>query len=344
MKLRALSILGLAACATTLAPAKVEAKAETAKVFNVRMVIAHDPAPKYYMDAMRRFATTVAKETHGGVKIQLVNTKQYGTIDQAEITDNVAQGKIEMSAATVSALGHIDSDFWAFELPYAFSSYQAIAQTIDGSFGKRLLEKLPKHHLRGLAYTYSGGYKVVCSNDRPLRKPEDFAGVRLLTHDPVNKAAFNHLGCIVKQGNYHTAQPLLEKHVVQAADMTYTRITENRIHTKYVNELDASVFLTTILMNEDFYQKLPTAYREVINRVAQDVAVEERARTIDETVKIRKQLRVRGYQIVQLTPAEKAAMRTAMMPVYDRVRGLFSNGTIEAMLANAGSAKKVATH
>lgn len=301
--------------------------------YDIHMIVAHDPAPPYYMQAMKQFADTVESESNGHIRVQVLTSSQWGNIDMRTITDAVSDGKIEMSASTVSSLGRLDKDFWALEMPYLFDSYETAGRVIDGPIGKRLMDNLPAHNLRGLAYTYSGGFKVVSSNVKPLRTPADFKGITVLANDPVNMASFRALGAKVIEGGYRQSKELMASNTVQASDMTYTRYYEYQASSKYVNEIDHSFFLTTLLINEAFYQKLPPEYREIVARAAQKVAIQERARTVQENARIRDLLASQGITIITATPAEKAQLKAATAPMYKQFAGYFSPGLLDQLVA-----------
>lgn len=301
--------------------------------YDIHLIVAHDPPPPYYMQSMKQFADEVESGTDGHVRVQVLTSRQYGSIDMLELTRALAAGKFEMSAATTNALGYVNPDFWAYEMPYLFQSYGHVERVIDGPVGQRLLDSLTPSGIRGLAYTYSGGYKVVASTTGPLRTPADFRGKRVLTHDPVNVQTFRDLGARVHEGSYRESRPLMAAGKVQATEMTYTRYAEYGVVSKYVTELDHSFFLTTMLINESFYNKLPPAYREVVSRAARRVALVERARTIQENQRIREKLAARGVRVVTLTEAEKEKFRKATRAVYAQCARYFSVGLVEQMAA-----------
>jgi len=301
--------------------------------YDIRLIVAHDPAPPYYMQAMKHFADTVEAETNNHVRVQVLTSRQYGTIDTASLRNALIEGKFEMSAATVSSLGYIDSDFWVYEMPYMFDSYAQVSRTIDGPIGQRLMDKLPAYGLHGLAYTFSGGYKIVCSNTKAIHTPSDLVGVNVLTTDPVNINTFETLGAKVTKGSYREAKQLMGNGKVQVSEMTFTRLHEYGLHTKYVSELDHSFFLTTMVINEAFYQKLPAAYRDVLSKAAKQVALEERTRTLQENQVIRQEYAAKGIKINHLTDAEKDKFRQATQSAYTKCAHLFSDGLVSQIRA-----------
>jgi len=302
--------------------------------YDIHLIVAHDPAPPYYMQAMKHFADTVEAETNGHVRVQILTGRQYGTIEMATLRNALSEGKFEMSATTVASLGYIDKDFWVFELPYMFDNYEQVARTIDGPIGQRLMDQLPAHGLRGLAYTYSGGFKVVCSSHKAYTSPSDFVGTTILTHDPVNIATFQSMGANVRSGIYRESKALMAQNKIQASEMTLTRYKEYGLKCKYVTEFDHSFFLTTLLINDKFYQKLPAAYREVVAKAAKETAMEERARTVQEIQTITKEITAKGVHVVAVTPAQKERFRQATRSAYDKTRNLFTPGLVAEIRAN----------
>jgi len=327
-------LISLVVAVAAFATVGVVVANNTQPTYDIRLIVAHDPAPAYYMKAMKNFADTVESETGGHVRVQVLTGSQYGTIDMAQLRDALAAGKFEMSATTTSSLGRLENDFWVYEMPYIFQSYDQVARTIDGPIGQRLMDKLPAHGLRGLAYTYSGGFKIVCSNSAALDTPSAFVGLNVLTQDPVNMSFFKSMGAHPVKGSYRNSKEYLSTNKVQATEMTLTRYKEYGLSCKYVNELDHSFFLTTLLINDAYYQKLPVAYRDVIAKAARQVAIEERANTVREIQAIRTAIKAKGIHVVTLTPDQKAQFRLASRRVYGATRNLFTPGLVSEILSN----------
>lgn len=327
-------LIGLMVALAALASYGVVVASNPQTTYDIRLIVAHDPAPPYYMQAMKHFADRVENETGGHVRIQVLTGRQYGTIETAMLRDSLVAGRFEMSAVTVGSLGYIDRDFWVFEMPYLFDNYAQVARTIDGSIGQRLMDKLSNYGLRGLAYTYSGGFKVVCSRTKPLTSPSDFAQIDMLTHDPVNIAIFKALGSRIHDGIYRESKALMAQRKIEASEMTLTRYKEYGLKAKYVNQLDHSFFLTALVINERFYQKLPEAYRQAIATAAREVALEERARTVQENEAICKEIAAKGVHVVSLTPAQREQFREATRSVYTSTRDLFTPGLVAQIRAS----------
>src|SRR5260370_26439568 len=64
-----------------------------------------------------------------------------------------------------------------YALPYLFDNYNELHKVTRGPVGSSLLKKLEAKGIIGLAY-WDNGFKDMSAN-KPLRKPEDFRGLKM---------------------------------------------------------------------------------------------------------------------------------------------------------------------
>jgi TRAP-type C4-dicarboxylate transport system substrate-binding protein len=61
----------------------------------------------------------------------------------------------------------IDPDMLALEMPFIFEDHDHATRVLEGEVGETLLDKITeKSNVRGMAFTYSGGFRNVITNKK----------------------------------------------------------------------------------------------------------------------------------------------------------------------------------
>ena len=126
--------------------------------------------------AAERFKQLAEKYTGARVKVELYpNSQLYKDREELEA---LQRGAVQMLAPSVSKFGPLGvREFELFDLPYLIADAETVDRVTDGEIGRNLFAKLEPKGLRGLAY-WDNGFKQFSAN-RPLRKPEDFRGLKM---------------------------------------------------------------------------------------------------------------------------------------------------------------------
>jgi TRAP-type transport system periplasmic protein len=322
---RHLTLGGIAlGAAGLLVACNIDAEPEQVGPFQVELVVAHEPPSPYFVDAMERFSSAVSARTAGQVVIKVATSRSFGAVDQAELVENLSKGELEMSAASVSVLGWFNEDLWVFEMPFLFRDYEHVASVIDGPIGDQLLEGLRPYGIRGLEYTYSGGFKILPTQSRAVRSPADLVGLRIRVPDnPVSEATFQSMGVSTLRGGISDIEELSRAGQIDGSELTYSRYFEHQLAGNIVNELHHSFFLTALMVNDSWFQGLPAEYQTVIQEEARVAALYERAETMKEIEAVRADCQKRAVERVTLNAAERAAFEEATRPVYQKFEGRY---------------------
>jgi|TARA_B110000503_G_scaffold138099_1_gene223608 TRAP-type transport system periplasmic protein len=100
-------------------------------------------------------------------------------------------------------------------------------------------------------------------------------------------------------------------------------VTQSVIDTKH------SLFLTTMIMRNDFYKKLSPEVRAVLKAAALDAARKERETTIADGEEAKARLKAEGVNVHELTKEEIAEFKEKTKQVYDKFEPTFSPGLID---------------
>jgi TRAP-type C4-dicarboxylate transport system substrate-binding protein len=99
--------------------------------------------------------------------------------------------------------------------------------------------------------------------------------------------------------------------------------------TKSVLNTEHSLFLTTMIMRDDFWQSLSPEVKAVIKDAAIKAGRRERETTIADGQEAKQRLIADGIEVHELTPEERKEFETKTQTVYEKFEPTFSPGLID---------------
>ena len=146
----------------------------------IKWLLFHEPAELFIRTA-EDFQKHLDTLTNNKYEIEILTLTDYqnkyldGLI--CDPFTELKEGKVQCSQLFSDHIGDYDAtDFYALSMPYLFKDHDHASRVFEGEVGKDLFEHLyQKTKVRGLSFTYSGGYRCTASNT-PIRSIEDFAG------------------------------------------------------------------------------------------------------------------------------------------------------------------------
>jgi TRAP-type C4-dicarboxylate transport system substrate-binding protein len=246
----------------------------------------------------------------------------------------MAIGGIEMSQTQVHIVGVcLDRSFESLDLPFLFEDHDHVSRVLDGEIGDNLCERLSvKSDLRGLAFTYSGGHRIIGSNT-DITNLTELMDTNLLAGSYVGEKMFNDLG--VKSVRYGITDIVdsgdTTKNNVDAIETTYIRF-----NGKNVIKTNHSMFMTTILTSNRFFNSLTEEEQEAFKLVAKKVAKLEREWSIAEAKAYEQNAVKNGVKIVELNKDDQARLRKIAKNSYRYIKDLDVDSNLIKNIINAG--------
>lgn len=299
----------------------------------IRWVLAHEPSG-VFTQAAQEFASLVSKESKGDVVVKIISSREFGhgkLANPDEVARLVSEGKVEMTQTYTTSLSKLAPKLLVLDLPYLFRSHAHAAAVLDGAIGKNLLASLEPRNMKGLAFTYSGGYRIVGTTSREIHEPSDMKGLRVRTSgSPVSQATLRALGAVPVPASLFALNRLTRAGKIDGAESTLPRYADdhNEAVVPVINETNHSLFLTEVIINERFFNALPKSDQDAITRSAITMAKMERQTSIDDGQKVKREAIAKGQKFVTLTPAEEADFVAALKPVREEFAPRFG-GLVE---------------
>ena len=149
--------------------------------------------------------------------------------------------------------------------------------------------------------------------------------------NPVAQETFKVLGTDVFVCETEDTRAHIMAGDCEGGETVYSRIYplgQNDV-SKTVIDSKHSLFLTTMIMREDFWKTLSPEVKTVIKDAAIKAGRREREVTIQDGEAAKQQLIADGVDIVDLTPEETAEWKSKAQAVYEKFEPTFSPGLID---------------
>jgi TRAP-type C4-dicarboxylate transport system substrate-binding protein len=301
----------------------------------IRWVIAHEPID-LFLRAANRFSKQVREQTNGAIDIEVLSLTDYATkynngkkVTKHDLLQLMEDGTVEMSQMYTTWLGHYNKDMFVLDLPFLFRDHEHADRVLEGTIGEYLLEGLEQSSaVRGLAFTYSGGFRIVPSQQE-YTTVDAFKGAKIRTaKSPVAVDTFLAVGATpIDTVELEEMNEAARTGVIDAGESTFVRVIplEQDKSFAYVNDTAHSLFLTSIIVANGFWDTLDTATQEIMKDAALNAARIERRESIVDVASVKETL---GNRVIEMSASETDKFKTATEVVYTKYADYFSNDLI----------------
>jgi TRAP-type C4-dicarboxylate transport system substrate-binding protein len=304
----------------------------------IRWVIAHEPID-LFLRAANRFSKQVREQTNGALDIEVLSLTDYAKkynngvkVTKHDLLQLMEDGVVEMSQMYTTWLGHYNKDMFVLDLPFLFRDHQHADTVLEGDIGEYLLKGLEQNSaVRGLAFTYSGGFRIVPSQEE-YATVEAFKGAKIRTsRSPVAVDTFLAVGAEpVDTVELEEMNEAARAGIIEAGESTFVRVfpLEQDKAFGVVNDTAHSLFLTSIIIATKFWDTLDAETQAIMKDAALNAARIERRESVEDVASIIEQCKEKNIPVVTMTEDETAKFKKATEVVYDKYSNFFSNDLI----------------
>lgn len=299
----------------------------------IKWLLFHEPVELFIRTA-EDFQKHLDQLTNNRYEIEILTLSDYEDkyLDgvMCDPFTELKEGRVQVSQIYSDIIGSFDAtDFYALSMPYLFKSHEHAARVFEGEVGKKLFAHLhEKANVHGLAYTYSGGYRCTASTS-PIRNVESFAGKTFNRETNPILADMIDLVNAKKVSNLNA--PTVESEIRQT---TYPRyVADCTEEQKYVVDTKHSMYLTAILMNDNFMNSLSAEDKEHFYTAALKASRNERVQSVADAEEIMssksKQKELGIEEVITWPEEELSKLKTIWSPLYDKYKDFFSFDILE---------------
>jgi len=283
------------------------------------------------------FKKVAEERTHGKVKIEVYpNSTLY---KDAEEVDALQLGAVQMLAPSLAKFGPLGlRDFEAFDLPYLFDNYDELHKITYGKIGADLFRKLEPKGIVGLAY-WDNGFMDMSAN-KPLRKPEDFRGLKMrIQSSKVLESQMRALGAVPQMMAFSEVYHALQTGVVDGTENPPSNLLTQKMNEvqKYMTLSNHHYLGYAVIVNKKFWDGLPPDVRKTLEECMRDttkyvneIAQKENDAALDAVRKSGK------TEVITLTPEEKRAWKKALIKVHRENESRIGKDLIESIYKETG--------
>jgi TRAP-type C4-dicarboxylate transport system substrate-binding protein len=306
----------------------------------IRWVIAHEPAYLFYRVAEDFKRLVNQYKDIVNVEIEVLTNTEYNekylpreSITRDNLWKALQDNTVQITQIQTTKLAaNFNRQMHVLDMPYLFDDHDHAQAVLEGPIGQQLLNGFDKSSkLKGLAYTYSGGFRLMPFKGS-VKSLAEVAGqavrsgmspmaqdtIRAFGFEPV-KTEIDEVSSVVKSeqviGAEHVAQRLFPDQCEQWIDT--------------IIDTEHSLFLTSIVVNTDWWDSLDPMVQDVFMKCAFEAARNERDLSVQDGYQAVERLAQQGVQIIKLDQQDKQELKQKVNTVYDKYRDFFEPGLIE---------------
>lgn len=320
----------------------------------LRWLIAHEPV-NLFLRTAEAFAEKLAEITDNQFNVEIYTVKEYqAAFPDQHVTDAVMGYKgdpmslldsedIQMSQMHITELARWHSpEFLALEMPFIFKDHAHAARVLEGDIGRKMLDGLVDNSpARGMAFTYSGGFRCIASNSE-INTLDDLKGLEFGTiGNPVTIDTVEAIGAVPKvvklkdffiNRDYFKAEgkdtDALETTIPRYLAQFQNTSKRHLINTKH------NLFLTSIIIGNKFWNTLDADTQAKFNEACKYASQLERKWSVEEAEAFaaKEDHSDIGVTYVELSDEDRARFKKAVEPLYAKYKEFFYPGLIDGII------------
>lgn len=313
------------------------------KQIKLTWVIAHEPAYLFYRVAEDFKRIVNQHQDVVNVDIEILTNSEYNEkyspaepVTRHNLWKLLQDGTVQITQMQTTSLAkQFNRQMHVLDMPFLFDNHNQVQEVLEGAVGQRLLNNFePSSRLKGLAYTYSGGFRLMPFSGavttlaelagQPVR-----SGMSAIAQDTIRAFGFTPVPTEIDEVSaaVKSDQVVGAEHVAQRL---FPDQCENWINT--IIDTEHSLFLTSIVVNVDWWNSLDNKVQQVFMQAAHEAAQNERALSIADGDASIKKLQANGVTVIHLSNEEKQELQKRTQSVYDKYdNGYFEPGLIQSI-------------
>ncbi|MEM8814387.1 MAG: TRAP transporter substrate-binding protein [Pseudomonadota bacterium] len=276
-----------------------------------------DTHPRGYptVRAVEHMAQKLRDATDGRLDIRIYAGGQLGSErDTLEIT---MFGGLDLNRVNLAPLNPIAPATLVPALPFLFRSIAHMRSAMDGAPGRRILESLEAHGLKGLCF-YDSGARSFYNTKRPIVTPDDMAGLKIrVQNSDLYVALVEALGADATPMSFGEVYQALVQGVIDGAENNWPSYDTTRHFeaAPYYSTTEHVMAPEVLVMSMRRWRRLSDQDRTLVERSALE-SVPVMRKLWDARVNAsRERLTANGITLTTIT--DKRAFQQRVTPVYD---------------------------
>ena len=245
-----------------------------------------------------------------------------------EILTLVENGELTLGYQSSSYLTDRVPELGFVDLPFLFRDNDHARTAMDGALGRYLTEKIEERiNYRILGY-FENGFRHISNKLRPVRRPEDLAGMktRVLPSD-VQARTFQLLGATPMRMDLTEAIDGVVNGTLDAQENPFANTVTYGVHKFHRYHTLSNHFYISrpIFTHRDSVDAWPDDLKAAMDNAVRDSITYQRRLSEREAIDARKEIEAAGGEIVELTEDERQAFVDAVSLQHAEARETFGD-------------------
>lgn len=322
------------ACAALILSTPLASLAQSPIVIKFSHVVAIDTPKGKGADF---FAKRAGELTGGKVKVEVYpNSQLYKDKEEMEA---LQLGSVQMLAPSLSKFAPLGvKEFEVFDLPFIFDDYNDLHKVTQGPIGQGLLSKLEAKGITGLAF-WDNGFKSFSAN-KPLRKPEDFKGLKMrIQSSKVLEAQMRTLGALPQVMAFSEVYQALDTGVVDGTENPHSNLYTQKMFEvqKHLTVTDHGYLGYAVVVNKKFWDGLPADVRTQLNQAMLEATKVANDHALKDNQESLAKVKASGKtDVFTPSPEQRLALKKALVPVHQQMESRIGAETIQQIYKATG--------
>lgn len=265
--------------------------------------------------AVKVFAQEVERLSGGKMRVRAIGAAALGPDTQMQ--QALIGGAQEMMVGSTATLVGITKEMALWDTPFLFNNVREADAILDGPIGEKVKAKLEEKGLVGLVY-WENGFRNLTNSKRPVAKVEDLDGVKLrVMQNNVFLDSFKTLGANAVPLPFSELFSALETNAVDGQENPFNTILSSKFYEvqKYLTVTNHVYSPWIVTVSKKWWDGLSADEKKVLMDAAVKSREFERKDTREEAARALAELKAKGMQVNELSPAEAARMRDKLTRV-----------------------------
>jgi tripartite ATP-independent transporter DctP family solute receptor len=289
---------------------------------------ANDP----WQTSAQEFADLVGEGTDGKVEVQVFPGAQLG--GDRDVVEGMRIGSVDLTMVA-GVLSSVVPAMTMLEIPYMFTSQQALNRALDGPGGQELSDMLLDKGIRNLAWLDRGPRELTAN--REITNPDQLDGAKIRVPEiPASIDAWRAMGANPTPMAFSEVYGALQQGVIDGQENPYAIVESNTLYEvqKYVMRTDHVYGYVMLAMSDRAWARLSSEQQKVVTDAANTVRENHNKRTAEDDAGYEAELAKQGMTFVEV---DKEAFRAAVQPVHQRYAEQYGQDLYDKLVASNDS-------
>lgn len=273
------------------------------------------------VQAARRFAEQVNKETDGRIEIRVYPNAELG--DEVSTVQQLTFGGIDFCRCSLSNLSDYSEEAIVLQMPYLYADQEHMWRVLDGDIGAQVKQSFQGSGMVALTW-FDAGVRNFYTTDREIRSLEDMQGLKIrVQQSALAEDMVEALGAEAVPIVYEAVKDALQTGEIDGAEnnwASYEAMEHDEIACNYTVDEHMRV-PELMLVSSATWEQLSPDDQTTIQRCADAAGLYERELWTAREASAREKCLREGTVEIVLPEREKKRFRDAVSPLYKKYCG-----------------------